>query len=165
MPRLKQIKQIGTLINMQVILLKDVKNVGKKDQIVNVSDGYANNYLFKNRLAVPASKKGVEVLENQQEERRIEEEHKKQKAQELVQTLKGLTLEFVLSVGKDGRTFGSISYKQVEEQLLEKFKISIDKRKFLDNKKMDSIGYYNLRIELYKGVIGEVKVHISERKN
>ena len=149
---------------MQVILLKDVKNVGKKDQIVNVSDGYANNYLFKNRLAVPASKKGVEVLETQQENRRIEEANKKKRAEELVEILKGITLEFDLSVGKDGRTFGSISLKQVEEELLNKHKIEIDKRKFLDNRKLDSLGYYNLKIELYKGVVGEVKVHISERK-
>lgn len=149
---------------MQVILLKDVKNVGKKDQIVNVSDGYANNYLFKNRLAVPASKKGVEVLETQQENRRIEEANKKKRAEELVGILKGITLEFDLSVGKDGRTFGSISLKQVEEELLNKHKIEIDKRKFLDNRKLDSLGYYNLKIELYKGVVGEVKVHISERK-
>ena len=149
---------------MQVILLKDVKNVGKKDQIVNVSDGYANNYLFKNRLAVPASKKGVEVLENQQENRRIDEENKKKKAQEVAEILKGITLEFGLSVGKDSKTFGSISLKQVEEELLAKYKIAIDKRKFLENRKLDTLGYYNLKIELYKGVIGEVKIHISERK-
>lgn len=164
MRKLTLLKQTGKWNNMQVILLKDVKNVGKKDQIVNVSDGYANNYLFKNRLAVPASKKGVEVLETQQENRRIEEANKKKRAEELVGILKGITLEFDLSVGKDGRTFGSISLKQVEEELLNKHKIEIDKRKFLDNRKLDSLGYYNLKIELYKGVVGEVKVHISERK-
>ena len=149
---------------MQVILLKDVKNVGKKDQIVNVSDGYANNYLFKNRLAVPASKKGVEVLENQQENRRIDEENKKKKAQEVAEILKGITLEFGLSVGKDSKTFGSISLKQVEEELLAKYKIAIDKRKFLDKGPLDLLGYYKLRIELYKGIVGEVKVHIVEGK-
>lgn len=149
---------------MQVILLKDVKNVGKKDQIVNVSDGYANNYLIKNKLAVMASKKANEVLATQQENRRIDEANKKKKAEELVETLKGITLEFELSVGKDSKTFGSISLKQVEEELLKLHKIEIDKRKFLDNKKLDSLGYYTLKIELYKDVIGEVKVHISERK-
>ena len=164
MQELKLVEVTGNKNSMQVILLKDVKNVGKKDQIVNVSDGYANNFLFKNRLAVPASKKGVEVLENQKENRRIDEENKKKLAQELAIKLKDITLEFELSVGKDSRTFGSISLKQIEEELLKKFNIEIDKRKFLENKKMDSLGYYNLKIELYKGVIGEVKVHISERK-
>ena len=149
---------------MQVILLKDVKNVGKKDQIVNVSDGYANNFLLKNKLAVPVSKKSIEVLETQQENKRIDEANKKAQAQEVAEKLKDIIVEFSLSVGKDSRTFGSISYKQVEEELLAKHQIKIDKRKFLDNQKLDAIGYHTLKIELYKGVIGEVRVHISERK-
>lgn len=149
---------------MQVILLKDVKNVGKKDQIVNVSDGYANNFLLKNKLAVPVSKKSIEVLETQQENKRIDEANKKAQAQEVAEKLKDIIVEFSLSVGKDSRTFGSISYKQVEEELLGKHQIKIDKRKFLDNQKLDAIGYHTLKIELYKGVIGEVRVHISERK-
>lgn len=149
---------------MQVILLKDVKNVGKKDQIVIVSDGYANNFLLKNKLAVPVSKKSIEVLETQQENKRIDEANKKAQAQEVAEKLKDIIVEFSLSVGKDSRTFGSISYKQVEEELLRKHQIKIDKRKFLDNQKLDAIGYHTLKIELYKGVIGEVRVHISERK-
>lgn len=149
---------------MQVILLKDVKNVGKKDQIVNVSDGYANNFLLKNKLAVPVSKKSIEVLETQQENKRIDEANKRAQAQEVAEKLKDIIVEFSLSVGKDSRTFGSISYKQVEEELLGKYQIKIDKRKFLDNQKLDAIGYHTLKIELYKGVIGEVRVHISERK-
>ena len=149
---------------MQVILLKDVKNVGKKDQIVNVSDGYANNFLLKNRLAVPVSKRSVEVLENQQENARQLEEKKKQEAKEVAEKLKDIVLEFTLSVGKDSRPFGSISLKQVEDELLAKHKITIDKRKFLDKKNLDAIGYHTLKIELYKGVVGEVRVHIGERK-
>ena len=149
---------------MQVILLKDVKNVGKKDQIVNVSDGYANNFLFKNKLAVPMSKKSKEILGEQQENRRIAEENKKKEAEDLAVRLKDITLEFALSVGKDSRPFGSISLKQVEEELLKKYNITIDKRKFIDNGPLNSLGIYLLKIELYKNVIGEVKVHISERK-
>ena len=149
---------------MQVILLKDVKNVGKKDQIVNVSDGYANNFLFKNKLAVPMSKKSKEILGEQQENRRIAEENKKKEAETLAVRLKDITLEFALSVGKDSRPFGSISLKQVEEELLKKYNITIDKRKFIDNGPLNSLGIYLLKIELYKNVIGEVKVHISERK-
>ena len=149
---------------MQVILLKDVKNVGKKDQIVNVSDGYATNFLFKNRLAVPVSKRSVEVLENQQENARQIEAQKKADAEKLAEKLKGITLEFSLSVGKDSRPFGSISLKQVEEELLKKHNIAIDKRKFIDAGNLNMLGMSRLKIELYKGVIGEVRVHISERK-
>lgn len=149
---------------MKIILLKDVKNVGKKDQIVEVSDGYANNYLVRNRLAVPYSKKSAEVLANQQENARIAEENRKQEAQKLAEKLKDITLEFTLTVGKDSKTFGSISLKQVEEELLKKHNIKIDKRNFIDKGPLNSLGIYLLKIELHKGVVGVVKVHIGERK-
>ena len=148
---------------MQVILLKDVKNVGKKDQIVTVSDGYAQNYLFKNKLAVPLTKKSKEILGEQQENARIAEENKKKEAEALAVRLKDITLEFSLSVGKDSRPFGSISLKQVEEELLAKYNIQIDKRKFLDKGNLGEIGMHLLKIELYKGVIGVIRVHISVR--
>ena len=149
---------------MQVILLQDVKNVGKKNQTVNVSDGYANNYLFKHKLAVPVSKKSVEILANQKEEARLLDEQRKADALRIKEELKNITLEFYLNAGKDSRVFGSISTKQVAEELLAKHNIEIDKRKFVGKTSMDSLGYHRLQIELYKGVIGEVTVHISERK-
>lgn len=149
---------------MEVILLADVKNVGKKNQTVNVSDGYANNFLLKKHLAVPVSKKSVEILETQKENARIAEENKKKEAIKLVDVLKGITLEFDAKVGKDSKLFGSISLKQVEEELKDKYQIEIDKRKFIDKGPLDCLGFYKLRIELYKGVVGEVNVHIQERK-
>lgn len=149
---------------MEVILLVDVKNVGKKNQTVNVSDGYANNFLLKRKLAVPVSKKSVEILENQKENARIAEENAKKEAQELAKRLETITLEFTAKVGKDSKLFGSISLKQVEEEMKAKHNITIDKRKFLDKGPLDMLGIYILRIELYKGVIGEVKVHISGKE-
>lgn len=149
---------------MEVILLVDVKNVGKKNQTVNVSDGYANNFLLKRKLAVPVSKKSVEILENQKENARIAEENAKKEAQELAKRLETITLEFTAKVGKDSKLFGSISLKQVEEEIKAKHNITIDKRKFLDKGPLDMLGIYKLRIELYKGVIGEVKVHISGKE-
>ena len=149
---------------MEVILLADVKNVGRKNQTVNVSDGYANNFLFKKHLAVPVSKKSVEILETQQENARIAEENKKKEAEKLVETLKGVTVEFEAKVGKDSKLFGSISLKQVEEELKNKHDIVIDKRKFIDKGPLDALGYHRLRIELYKGVVGIINVHIQERK-
>ena len=149
---------------MEVILLQDVKNVGKKNQTVNVSDGYANNFLLKRHLAVPVSKKSVEILENQQENARIAEENAKKEAQKLAEALKDITLEFTAKVGKDSKLFGSISLKQVEEELKAKYNIEIDKRKFLDKGPLDMLGLYRLRIELHKGVIGEIRVHISGKE-
>ena len=149
---------------MEVILLVDVKKVGKKNQTVKVSDGYANNFLLKQKLAVPVSKKSVEILEEQKETARINEENNKKDAQALAERLKDITLEFTAKVGKDSKLFGSISLKQVEEEMKKQFNITIDKRKFIDKGPLYMLGIYKLRIELYKGVIGEIKVHISERK-
>ena len=149
---------------MEVILLVDVKKVGKKNQTVNVSDGYANNFLLKRKLAVPVSKKSVEILENQQENARIAEENAKKEAQELAKRLETITLEFTAKVGKDSKLFGSISLKQVEEEMKAKYGITIDKRKFLDKGPLDTLGLFKLRIELHKGVIGEIRVHISGKE-
>ena len=149
---------------MEVILLADVKNVGKKNQTVNVSDGYANNFLLKRKLAVPVSKKSVEILENQQENARIAEENAKKEAQELAKRLETITLEFTAKIGKDSKLFGSISLKQIEEEMKAKYGITIDKRKFLDKGPLDTLGLFKLRIELHKGVIGEIRVHISGKE-
>ena len=149
---------------MDVILLADVKNVGKKNQTVSVSDGFAVNFLFKKKLAVPVTKKSVEILETQKENARQADIKAREDALKLVDVLKAITLEFDAKVGKDSKLFGSISLKQIEEEMKAKHNIIIDKRKFLDKGPLDSLGYHHLRIELYKGVVGEVNVHIKEGK-
>ena len=149
---------------MEVILLQDVKGLGKKQQTVNVSDGYANNFLFPRKLAVKVSKKSVEILENQQENARIAEENARIAALELVEKLKNVEVTESLKVGKEGRTFGSISLKQICDDLQAKFGYEIDKRKFIDKGPLDALGYYNLKIELHKGIVGIIKVHIEEER-
>lgn len=149
---------------MDVILLADVKGVGKKNQTVKVSDGYANNFLLPRHLAVPSSKKSQEILSNQKENERIQDENNRNNAKQLVESLKDITLEFTAKVGKDGKLFGSISLKQIEDEIKNKFNITIDKRKFIDKGPLDSLGFYKLKIDLYKGVIGVINVHISEEK-
>ena len=147
---------------MKVILLKDVKKLGKKDQTVEVSDGYANNYLFPNKLAVQLTKGSSQVLANQKEEEKQLFEKNQAEARQIAEKLKEITLEFKLKSGSNGRCFGNVSLKQIEEQLLAKHNIQIDKRKFLDKGPLDSFGVYKLRIELFKGVVGTINVHVSE---
>lgn len=149
---------------MKVIMLQDVKNVGKKGQTIEVSDGYANNFLLPRKLAVKVTQKSVEILEKQNEDARIAKENAKKAAQELAEKLKDIVLEFTLKVGDNGRVFGSISYKQVEEQLKNKFNIAVDKRKIITKGPVDSLGYTKLEIELFKGVIGIITVHVGEGK-
>ena len=150
--------------NMKVILLKDVKGIGKKDQIVNVKDGYGSNYLIPNGLAVMHSQKSVEVLNQQQADAAEEVRQLTLKAQEVAKKLEDIVVEFEASCGADSRMFGSISTKQIEQELKAKYSIEIDKRKFVDKIPVDRLGYTKLRIELYKGVIGTITVHVSEKK-
>ena len=149
---------------MKVILLADVKKLGKKDQTIEVSDGYANNFLFPRHLAVQVTKKSVEVLENQQEQRRENDAKNKAEAEELAKKLDTITLEFKVKTGREGKLFGAISLKQVAEELNRQYGIEIDKRKFVDKGPLDELGYFHLNVELYKGVIGKVHVHLDEEK-
>ena len=146
---------------MKVILLADVKKLGKKDQTIEVSDGYANNFLFPRRLAVQVTKKSVEVLENQQEERRENDAKAKAAAQELAKRLETTSLTFKVKTGREGKLFGAISLKQVAEELNKQYSIDIDKRKFLDKGPLDELGYHHLKVELYKGVVGQIHVHLE----
>ena len=144
---------------MKVILLADVKKLGKKDQIIEVSDGYAVNFLFPRRLAVQVTKKSVEVLDNQQEERKELAAKMKADAEELAKKLDTITLTFKVKTGREGKLFGAISLKQVAEELA-KLGIEIDKRKFVDKGPLDELGFHHIGVELYKGVIGKVHVQI-----
>ena len=149
---------------MKVILLADVKKVGKKDQTIEVSDGYAVNYLFPRHLAVQVTKKSVEVLENQQETKRENDAKMKAEAEQLAKKLEDITLNFKVKTGREGKLFGAISLKQVAEELQKQFNIEIDKRKFVDKGPLDQLGFHHLGVELYKGVIGKVHVQVLEEE-
>lgn len=149
---------------MKVILLQDVKGIGQKGETVEVKDGYAANFLIPRRLAVKLTDKSLEVLDKQNKDAAEQVRLDTLKAQEVAKKLESIVLEFTANTGSDGRMFGTISNKQVEEKLRNEYKISIDKRKFIDKTLVDRLGYTKLRIELYKGVEGVVTVHVSEKK-
>ena len=149
---------------MKVILLKDVKGVGKKQEIVNVKDGYGANYLIPHGLAVMYSEKSLEILNNQKADEAAEIAKSMANAKEIAAKLKDITLEFTANSGSGGRMFGTISPKQIESELATKHNIKIDKRKFVNKTVVDSFGYTKLQVELYKGVIGEINVHVTENK-
>jgi large subunit ribosomal protein L9 len=148
---------------MKVILLKDVKNLGRKDQEVEVANGYAANYLFPNKLAVALTDRGLEIRNAQQKQIEDAEAQKVAEAQDLVGKLASITLNFEAKVAGDGRMVGTISTKQIAEALKEKHAIVIDKRKFIDHYLVNALGFTRLKIELYKGVIGVVTVHVSQK--
>ena len=148
---------------MKVILLKDVKGIGKKSEIVNVKDGYGANYLIPNRLAVMYSEKSQEILNEQKKAEADNIERMKAEAKEVSKKLETITLEFTANGSGDGRMFGTISTKQIEQELKDKYSIQIDKRKFIDKQVVDHFGYSKLQIELYKGITGTITVHVSEK--
>lgn len=148
---------------MKVILTQDVKKVGKKGEIVNVADGYGQNFLIKNKLAVLATETGKTIVAKNKEEQRLQDEENRRNAEALKETIEALTLEFPISSGKGGRTFGSISTKNIVEELAKKHNIKVDKRKFINARPVQALGYTQLKIELYKDVIATIKVHLVEK--
>ena len=148
---------------MKVILLQDIKGVGKKQQVVNVKDGYGANYLIPNRLAVMYSERGQEILDGQKQAEAEKIEKMKAEAREISKKLENIVVEFDAKGSGNGRMFGTISTKQIAEKLQEKHGIEIDKRKFVDKTPVDHFGYSKLTIELYKGITGVITILVNEK--
>lgn len=147
---------------MKVILLNDVKKVGKKGEIVEVSDGYARNFLLQKKLAVVATKRSMEILDEENLQHELHEKEQEATANDLKEQLAKITLEFHVKTGEGGRVFGGVSTKQIVEQLREKHGIKVDKRKVIDTGTIASLGYSNVKIDLYRNkVIGVIRVHVN----
>ena len=149
---------------MKVILLQDVKGVGKKNQIVEVSDGYGSNFLIPRKLAVRYSEKGVEVRDKQIQHEKDEFARKQLEAREVKAKIESITLEFTAPSSKDGRMMGTISEKVIVQELKDKYGIVVDKRKFIDKNPCNAFGYTRSKIELFKDVIATISVHVTEKK-
>ena len=153
---------------MKVILLADVRKLGKKGDTVKVSDGYGSNYLIPRGLAVASTEGSQKSLAKANAEESARQQELKKQAEEVAKRLESINVEFKAKSGADGKMFGSISPKQIEEGLKAQWGIQIDKRKFIDKNPANSLGYTRLQIELYKGsegqVIGTINVHIGEEK-
>ena len=147
---------------MKVILLQDVKKIGKKDEIVDVADGYARNFLFPKKLAVLASEKGREILAEEKLDRKIDHEKKREEAKAIAEQLEKITLRFDVKVGKDGRVFGSVSTKQVEERMKKEHGIALDKRKFKRTVPIAVLGTITLEVTIFDDVVGSFKVQLAE---
>lgn len=147
---------------MEVILLKDIKGVGKKGESKSVSDGYAKNFLIPRKLAVKKTEESLAALNKEKALEAKRQEELKDEALRAKEKLENIVVEFKLKAHADKTPAGSISTKEVEKELKDKYGITIDKRKFIDKYPMNAFGYTNLKIELYKDVIGVVRVHLVE---
>ena len=147
---------------MKVILLSDVKKVGKKGDIVEVSDGYGRNFLLNKKLAVLATKKSMEILDEQNLQHDLEEKQKEADAEDLKKKLAGIVLHFQLKTGNGGRIFGSISTKQIVDQLNKEHGIKVEKRKFIDTAPITGLGDSDVKVDLYRNkVIGVVHINVK----
>lgn len=146
---------------MKVIFIKDLKGQGKKKDIKEVSDGYAQNYLIKNGYAVKYTDTSSKILSEQIEKENKEEEKNIKQAQDLKKQLENETLRFIVK-SNQGKVFGSISTKQICEELA-KLGYIIDKKKIVINNPINTLGYHTVRINLHKTVILDLKVQILEK--
>ena len=147
---------------MKVILLADVKGQGRKNDVIEVSDGYASNYLIPRKLAKIADAQSLNDVKTREEARVSRIAAEKREAQALAERLKGITVTVKASCGADGRLYGSVTAKDVSERLAADHGIQIDKRKITISEPIKAYGKYALEAKLYPDVTGTVTVLVTE---
>ena len=144
---------------MKVILKENIKSIGKKDEVINVSDGYARNYLFAKNLAVEATPGNLAKLKTKKDSEQFKKDTEKEEAKKQAEKLEKITLVFKVKAGENGKIFGGISSKEIAEKLEKEYKIKVDKKKVNLKEAIKTLGITIVEIKLYEGVIGKVKVH------
>lgn len=146
---------------MKVILLCDVKGQGKKDQIVDVSDGYARNFLFPQKKAIPADSKATSELKSKEEAKQFRISEDRKAAQALADKIKEITVDIVMGHGQDGRLYGSVTSKDIATELTKILGVDIDKRKINLKDSIKAYGNYDVEIKLLQDISAKfiVKVH------
>ena len=145
---------------MKVILTQDIKGVGKKDEIINANDGYARNFLFQKKMAVEANAQNMSLLQGRKDSANFKKEQDKEKANEIKDKLSKIMLTIKVKAGENGKIFGSITSKEISTELKNQYKIEIDKKKINLKEPIKEIGEYNIKIKLYEGIIGKLKINI-----
>ena len=146
---------------MKVILLQDVKAQGKKGDLVNVSDGYARNFLFPRKLAMEADAGKLTDLKNKESARLHRIEAEKAEAKELAVKLEGMLVKIKMSSGADGKLYGAVTAKDVSEAMKTQFGLEIDKRKIEVTEPIKAYGSYELPVKLYTEVSGKIHLLVT----
>jgi len=144
---------------MKVILLQDVKKIGKKGEVINASDGYARNFLFPRKLAEEATDSNLHILNNQNEKQRKQKLSELEAAQKLASELKGKEVKISSKAGDSGKLFGAITNKDIAELINAQYKIQVDKKKIIMDT-MKVVGQYEIEVKLYPEVSTKMKVVI-----
>ncbi|WP_033164437.1 50S ribosomal protein L9 [Clostridium sp. KNHs205] len=147
---------------MQIILLQDVKALGKKGELVNVSDGYARNFILPKKVGLEANAKNLNDLKLQKAAEEKKQKEILEEAKTLAKDLESKTLELKIKTGEGGRTFGSISSKEIAQELKTQYSLDIDKKKLQINDPIKTIGTHTVPVKLHPQVTAELKVKVSE---
>ena len=147
---------------MKVLLLQDVKGKGKKDQIINVSDGYARNFLFPKKLAVEADAKAMADAKNKEDARLFKIEQDKAAARELAEKISAVTVKIKASAGADGRLYGSITTSDIAAALKEQHGLEVDRRKIVADGAIKAFGSYTLDVKLYPEILGKINLVVCD---
>jgi large subunit ribosomal protein L9 len=145
---------------MKVILTQDIKSIGKKGQIIDASDGYARNYLLPKKLAVVADATNLNELKTKQDANKYKRDMTMANAKELVEKMKSFELVFKIKAGDNGKTFGSVTAKDVADELNKKYFVEVDKKKIGLSDAIKTIGVYTIDIKLFEGIVGKLKVTV-----
>ena len=148
---------------MKVVLLANVQGRGKKGELVNVSDGYARNFLFPRKLAKEANAQAMSELKNAEQARLHKIEVEKATAQEAAYKINGKTLKLSAKAGQGGRLFGSITAKEISEELKKSYGLQVDKRKIELSSDIKSFGTFECEVKLYTGISAKIFVMVSEQ--
>ena len=148
------------IVFMKVILLENIKGVGKKDEIINANDGYARNFLFPKKLALEANNENILKMKAKQNSAEFKRSTEKEEAIKIKNKLQEITLQIKVKAGENGKIFGGVTAKEISENLKNQYKIEIDKMKIILKETIKTIGLKNVEIRLYEGVVGQLKLEI-----
>ncbi len=147
---------------MKVLMKKDLRKVGKRGEIISVSDGYGANYLIPNGYAVLYTEEAQKQYALEKEQERQETLRKTEEAKVLAEKLKGITLEFSASAGRRGEMIGTVSFKKILEALKKDYDIKFDKSQIVEKDVIiNGFGLTTLKVDIFNGVIGEIRIHVS----
>ena len=145
---------------MKVILLDNIKGVGKKDEVINASDGYARNFLFPKKLAVEANSENMSKLNNKKEANNYRKDLEKQVAEETAKKLKEILLKVNVKAGENGKIFGGVTAKEIADTLKTQANIEVDKKKIELKEQIKTLGTFSVNVKLYEGVTGVLKIDV-----
>ena len=145
---------------MKVILKADIKGVGKKDEVINASDGYARNFLFPKNLAVEANSENMSKLKAQNEATQFRKDTEKEDAKRVAEKLTKIMVKIQVKAGEKGKIFGGVSAKDISENLEKQYSIKIDKKKIDLKETIKTLGVHNVDAKLYEGVSGKIKIDV-----